>query len=93
MPAQGQYFCEITRKVDRRIADGSGTGDALSLHIAGYNGGGYSVKEVVGMPCGGDYANEARPHMQRMLSFIPESKQPGARGHRSLTAQLRPSRR
>ncbi|SCC69791.1 Cell wall-associated hydrolase, NlpC family [Rhodococcus qingshengii] len=78
--AQGRYFCVIAGLVDGWIADGSVTGDPLSLYIAGYNGGEYSVKNAGGMPSGGDYSDETQPYVQRVLSFIPEFEQPGARG-------------
>lgn len=78
--AQGRYFCEIARQVDGWIADGSVTGDALSLYIAGYNAGEYAIKNAGGMPSGGDYTSETQPYVQKVLSFIPEFEQPGGRG-------------
>ncbi|PVX59681.1 peptidoglycan DD-metalloendopeptidase family protein [Rhodococcus globerulus] len=78
--AQGRYFCEIARQVDGWIADGSVTGDARSLYIAGYNAGEYAIKNAGGMPSGGDYTSETQPYVQKVLSFIPEFEQPGGRG-------------
>lgn len=78
--AQGRYFCEIARQVDGWIADGSVTGDPLSLYIASYNAGEFAIKNAGGMPSGGDYSSETQPYVQRVLSFIPEFEQPGARG-------------
>lgn len=78
--AQGRYFCEIAKKVDGWIADGSVKGDPKSLYIAGYNGGEYSVKEAGGMPSGGDYTTQTQPYVAKVLAYEAEFAAPGGRG-------------
>lgn len=78
--AQGRYFCEIAKKVDGWIAEGSVKGDPKSLYIAGYNAGEYAVKEAGGMPSGGRYTIETQPYVARVLAFEAEFAAPGGSG-------------
>lgn len=78
--AQGRYFCEIAKKVDGWIADGSVKGDPKSLYIAGYNAGEYAVLEAGGMPTGGRYTIETQPYVARVLAFEAEFAAPGGSG-------------
>ena len=78
--AQGRYFCDIAKKVDGWIADGSVTGDPRSLYIAGYNGGEYSVKDAGGMPSGGDYTTQTQPYVAKVLAYEAEFAAPGGSG-------------
>ena len=78
--AQGRYFCDIAKKIDGWIADGSVTGDPKSLYIAGYNGGEYSVMNAGGMPSGGDYTTQTQPYVAKVLAYEAEFAAPGGSG-------------
>ncbi len=72
--AQGNYMCDIAKKVDGWIAEGkvSAPNGRMELYLAGYNAGEYAVLEAGGFPTGGtDYVVQTRPYADKIIANEP----------------------